>query len=128
MNQLTQEWVDKAEGDFHSASREVIITQDPNYDAVCFHAQQCVEKYFKGCLQNAGIEFPKSHDLVLILDLLMALEPNWNIYRPSLRSLSTAAVEIRYPGRSADQTMANNFYDLCVEMRKISRSHLKLTV
>jgi HEPN domain-containing protein len=40
MNALLQEWIDKAEGDFHTASREVRAIKSPNYDAVCFHCQQ----------------------------------------------------------------------------------------
>jgi hypothetical protein len=29
MNQLAQEWVDKAESDFRTAAREIQVTQDP---------------------------------------------------------------------------------------------------
>jgi HEPN domain-containing protein len=43
MKPLTQEWVKKAEGDFATAERELRARKNPNYDAVCFHAQQCVE-------------------------------------------------------------------------------------
>ena len=50
MNQLTVEWVDKAEGDFLTALREFRVRKSPNYDAVCFHAQQCVKKYLKARL------------------------------------------------------------------------------
>ncbi|MEL6160413.1 MAG: HEPN domain-containing protein [Cyanobacteria bacterium J06554_11] len=28
------------------------MTKNANYDAVCFHAQQCVEKYLKANLQK----------------------------------------------------------------------------
>ncbi len=59
MNLLTQEWVNKAESDFRIATREIQVTQDPSYDGVCFHAQQCVEKYLKGYLQELGTAFPK---------------------------------------------------------------------
>ena len=45
MKQNTQEWVNKAEGDFHTAQREVRERKHPNYDAASFHAQQCAEKY-----------------------------------------------------------------------------------
>jgi HEPN domain-containing protein len=39
---MTQEWIDKAEGDTKVA---VALWQmaDPVYDAICFHAQQCVD-------------------------------------------------------------------------------------
>jgi HEPN domain-containing protein len=60
MKPLTQEWVDKADGDFATAGRELRARKDPNYDSVCFHAQR-VEKYFKAYLQDAGIAFAKTH-------------------------------------------------------------------
>jgi HEPN domain-containing protein len=55
MNPITNEWIDKAEGDFATAQRELQVVNDANYDAVCFHAQQCIEKYLKARLQEAGI-------------------------------------------------------------------------
>jgi HEPN domain-containing protein len=124
MNPLTQEWINKAEGDFRTATREIQVTQDPSYDGVCFHAQQCVEKYLKGNLQAAGIAFPKTHDLVVLLDLSLPIAPQLDGFRSRLRLLSLAAVEIRYPGRSADQAMAEEFYQLCIEMRDAVRSAL----
>lgn len=51
MNPLTLEWISKAEGDYSTAKREYRVRKDPNYDAVCFHAQQAAEKYIKGFLQ-----------------------------------------------------------------------------
>jgi len=39
MKDETEEWVEKAEGDLRTARREIAITEGPNYDAVCFHAQ-----------------------------------------------------------------------------------------
>ncbi len=76
MHQLTQEWIDKAEGDFATGLRESRVRKDPNYDSVCFHAQQCVEKYLKGKLQEETIKFPKTHDLEKLLDLLLPIEPS----------------------------------------------------
>ncbi len=43
MQPLTLEWVAKAEGDFSTAGRELRARKAPNYDAACFHAQQCFE-------------------------------------------------------------------------------------
>lgn len=54
MNEVVGEWVAKAEGDFATAWRELAATESPNYDAVCFHAQQCAEKYFKRCRSPAA--------------------------------------------------------------------------
>lgn len=124
MNPLTQEWIDKAESDFRTATRELQVTQDPNYDGVCFHTQQCVEKYLKASLQEAGIVFPKTHDLVTLIDLSLPIAPHFDQFRSRLRLLSLAAVEIRYPGLSADQEMAEEFYQSCLEMRDMVRSAL----
>ena len=45
MKPITEEWVQKAEGDFGTAQRELLVRDRANYDAVCFHSQQCAEKY-----------------------------------------------------------------------------------
>ena len=45
MKPETGEWVDKAEADLRTAYRESGASEYPNYDAACFHAQQCAEKY-----------------------------------------------------------------------------------
>jgi HEPN domain-containing protein len=71
MNALTQEWIDKAEGDFRTASREMRVRKAPNYDAVCFHCQQCVEKYLKAYLQNQGQRFRPVHNLIELLELCL---------------------------------------------------------
>lgn len=47
MNGLLREWVDKAEGNYATAERELRARKFINYDAVCFHAQQMAEKYLK---------------------------------------------------------------------------------
>ena len=43
MKPLTREWIGKAEGDLATVRREVQARKAPNYDAACFHAQQCME-------------------------------------------------------------------------------------
>jgi HEPN domain-containing protein len=49
MNPLAQEWSEKSEADFATARRELAATSDLNHDAVCFHAQQCIEKLMRPC-------------------------------------------------------------------------------
>ena len=47
MNGTVREWIDKAEGDFDVAGLVLRAELRPNYDAVCFHCQQCIEKLLK---------------------------------------------------------------------------------
>jgi len=63
MKPLTIEWIEKAEEDSVMMLKGYRARKDPAYNASCFHAQQCAEKYLKGRLEEAGIVFNKTHDL-----------------------------------------------------------------
>jgi HEPN domain-containing protein len=91
MKPITGEWVAKAEGDFATAQRELNATEQPNYDAVCFHAQQCAEKYLKAFLQEADVSFPRTHDLADLLSLTLSNEPTWSSMTADLNILSAFA-------------------------------------
>lgn len=95
MNPLTLEWIDKAEGDFATASREMRVRKLPNYDAVCFHAQQTAEKYLKAILQENRRPIPKTHSLVELLALIIEFEPVYLMLQPDLNVLEGYAVQYR---------------------------------
>ncbi|OHB70937.1 MAG: DNA-binding protein [Planctomycetes bacterium RBG_13_63_9] len=122
MKPITVEWVEKAEGDFATLLREARARKDPNYDAACFHAQQCAEKYLKARLCEAGIAFTKVHDLVALLDQVLAIEPGWEIHREDLAYLSAFAVSARYPGESADKESAVDARRRCRTLRRAARA------
>jgi len=65
MKPLTQEWVEKAEGDYRVASGQW-QSANPVWDAICFHAEQCAEKYLKAWLVEHALDFPKTHDLEVL--------------------------------------------------------------
>jgi len=105
-----------------TATRE-LQAQPPNYDAVCFHAQQCAEKYLKSVLQERMRPFPKTHDLELLLDLLD--EPGFQelqSFKAEAKTLSDAAVESRYPGMWADERTALNVMEGCKRIRGAVRA------
>jgi HEPN domain-containing protein len=126
MNPLTVEWIDKAEGDFTTALRELRARKSPNYDASCFHAQQCIEKYLKARLQESGIAFSKTHNLTVLLDLLLPVEPTYDTFRQKLLALTAFAVAYRYPGASADKDTAREALKFCKEVRQEIRLSLSL--
>lgn len=72
MNGLVAEWIEKAQGDFNVAQRELRVRRSPNYDACCFHAQQCAEKYLKAFLVSRKVEPPRTHNLVDLLTMSVA--------------------------------------------------------
>ncbi len=128
MKPTTAEWVAKAEGDFAVMERESQVETQPNYDAVCFHAQQCAEKYLKARLGEAGAVFGKTHDLVALLDQTLAEEPGWEEFREDLAYLSDFAVTFRYPGESADRDSAVEAQARCRAFRQAARRSLGLPV
>ena len=126
MKPLTREWVNKAEGDYATAARETRARRSPNYDAACFHAQQCVEKYLKALLQEYGVAFGRTHNLEALLMPLLGRHPEWAAMRPALRELTGYAVETRYPGESSDKEMARQALVLCRRARSRIRAALRL--
>jgi HEPN domain-containing protein len=62
-------WVEKAEHDLRNAEYVSGLTEDCPTDTVCFHCQQCAEKYLKALLVWRNVAFPRTHDLVVLLSL-----------------------------------------------------------
>lgn len=87
----TQEWVEKSEDDW-AVVQQLMQVPNPIYDAVCFHAQQCAEKYLKAFLEEHSIVFPKTHDLIELLDKGGGLLPELDPLRLDLKELSKYAV------------------------------------
>ena len=94
---VVSEWVTKAENDLENAVRVLRSGDDCPADTVCFHAQQCVEKYLKALLVGRGIPFPLTHN---IRDVLALVPPK---IRPRINTseqdrLTEYATVTRYPG------------------------------
>ncbi len=125
MQPVTLEWIEKAEGDFRTAVRELRARKLPNYDAACFHAQQCAEKYMKAFLQEKRLPVDKTHDLIRLLGL-MPMAINLQAMQPQLALLSASAVEFRYPGEKASHEDAKESVETCISVRKEILSLLEL--
>ena len=126
MKPIAAEWVAKAEGDFAMMERECRAQENPNYDGICFHAQQCAEKYLKARLCEADISFSKIHDLVALLEQALDAEPEWETFRENLAYLSDFAVTFRYPGESADRESALDAQRRCRLFRNAACNALGL--
>jgi HEPN domain-containing protein len=91
------DWAVKADNNLKTAVHTLKLGAECPTDTVCFHAQQCVEKYLKALLVFKGIDFPKTHDLERLIALLPAR------VRPRLTPeeqgrLTEYATGARYPG------------------------------
>ncbi|MFO7891877.1 MAG: HEPN domain-containing protein [bacterium] len=126
MKNVTLEWIKKAEQDFLVAEREY-KEKPPAYDAVCFHAQQCIEKYMKAVLQENDVFFEKTHDLDLLLEQCKKFIPELSNYKRDLIDLSSFAVEVRYPGILATIDEAREAITIMEKIRTIIREYWKIS-
>jgi len=99
---------------------------DPIWDGICFHAQQCAEKYIKAFLEEQTIAFQKTHDLVGLVDLSSGLLAALNPLRFRLAQLSTFGITTRYPGVQADQLAADEALKTAEETRAVIRTKFGL--
>ncbi len=68
------------------------------FSTIGFHCQQAAEKYLKAFLTWRQIEFPKTHDLSLLLGLISTAAPSLAESLEEVPELTSYGVEIRYPG------------------------------
>jgi len=91
------QWLARANEDFELAGH-LVSENSPYLNAICFHAQQAAEKYLKAFLVYKQVEFPKTHDLVKILDLIATVNRPLAESLHDVKGLSNYGVDIRYPG------------------------------
>src|SRR6266404_9773671 len=125
MKKRTMEWITKAEGDWSMAQRERHAA-DPVWDGICFHAQQCAEKYLKALLEEQIIVFHKTHDLVELIDLSGGQLPELDLLRTKLAHLSMFGIATRYPGVQATQQAADDALQTAETVRMVVRPKLGL--
>ena len=124
MKPITSEWVAKAEEDYVAAlylSRRRKLSVP---SIVCFHCQQCAEKYLKARLVEANVSFPKTHNLTVLLRLVLTIEPTIGNLHARLTPLNHYAVEFRYPGDESTKEEARAALANCRAVRKEIRKIL----
>ncbi|MFQ5804660.1 MAG: HEPN domain-containing protein [Candidatus Methylomirabilales bacterium] len=92
-----RQWVEKAEHDLRNAEHTLTLKEDCPSDTVCFHAQQCVEKYLKALLLVYSVDFPKTHDLRVLMQRV-SLHIELGLEISEIVALNRYTVEARYPG------------------------------
>ena len=93
---LIRAWLTKAQKDSLFA-QEALKRGEEFTDVACFHAQQAAEKTLKAYLVWLEIEFPKTHVLGDLLDLIAQKDLLLENWRERLQALTPFAVETRYP-------------------------------
>ncbi len=92
-----RQWIEKAEHDIRNAEHTLTLKKNCPFDTVCFHAQQCAEKYLKALLVSRSIDFPKTHDLRVLMQLVPK-EVKLGLRMDEVLPLNRYTIEARYPG------------------------------
>jgi len=95
--QFVQRWLDRAEADWRLCHR-LAADMESYPEAVAFHCQQAAEKCLKACLTWEQVEFPKTHDIKRLLELIESFDPDLAKDLDDASALTPYAVEYRYPG------------------------------
>ena len=120
---LFEEWVHKAEEDYLAASSlDPVATPGP----VCFHCQQCVEKYLKAAFLEHGVPIRRTHNLIVLNDLVAEHVPGFEQLCDELLVLNPYSVMIRYPGLETTGEEAKRALEIASSLRRRIRSLLGL--
>src|SRR3989344_6210529 len=114
-------WIAKAEADFEAAKALFRSKKRGLPDLVCYHCQQCAEKYLKAYLIFRRVKFPKTHDLEQLLDLIRAFDPMTEAVRFPVQFLNPYSVTARYPGDEAHRPEAKQALKMAESVRKLFR-------
>ena len=126
MNPLTLEWIQRGEADYVTV-QQLLSTANPLlHNIICFHAQQCIEKYLKAWLQEANMPVPRTHNLEALPALIVPTLPDWSDWQPDLKIITKYAVEPRYPGDPVTVEDTQHASYICGEVRQAVRTQLKL--
>ena len=97
MNEETVKgWLIKADADL-KIGKDEMQTDDPVTDMVCFHMQQCCEKYLKAFLIFNGREYPKIHRLSVLINLCTRIDEEFKeLMEWGVDDLTRYATTLRY--------------------------------
>lgn len=93
---FVQQWLDRARKSL--AGGELLLKEAfGDYENVGFQAQQAAERFIKAFLVRHQIEFPKTHDIALLRQLVARINPQLSEKLVRADALTLYGVEFPYP-------------------------------
>ena len=123
INAEVRRWMERAENDFRNAEYVLTLKENCPFDTIAYHCHQCAEKYLKANLIYRGVDFPRTHDLVVLFNLLLPVE-TLNLHIQDVQPLNRYAIEARYPGNwePIDESEARSAFEMVKKIRSAIRS------
>ena len=123
---FVQQWLDKAHKDLQAAT--ILFSSNiGDYDNVGFHAQQAAEKFIKALLVRYQVEFPKTHSIAVLRQLITQVDQTLAEHLALADALTPYGVEFRYPGDFAPLSHAQGAHalQLAEQTRDLILTHLQ---
>lgn len=98
-------WLAYGDEDLLLARHGFSLPGTPPYRLIAYHAQQCAEKHLKGYLVFHAIDFPYTHSLSRLLELVAEKAP-WAEQLRAAEELSAYGITARYPGQDEEVSKA----------------------
>jgi HEPN domain-containing protein len=101
-----QQWLQRAKGNLALAKQPK--PKEAFWDDLCFDAQQAAEKSIKAVLVHRKIDFPKTHNIRALLELVDPTGSQISKEIWQAIDLTNYAVETRYPGPAEPVTRSEH--------------------
>jgi HEPN domain-containing protein len=111
-----QEWLKRAKGNLALAKQPK--PKEAFWDDLCFDAQQAAEKSIKAVLVHRRIDFPKTHNIRALLELVDPTGSQISKEIWQAIDLTNYAVETRYPG-TAEPVTRNEYRQAVALAQKV---------
>ncbi len=117
------QWIEFADEDLRFAEHGLSIQENTPYRLIAYHAQQCAEKYLKAFLVYKNTDFPYTHNISVLLELVSD-HADWAEDLRDAEELTQFAVSARYPGEDdlVDRVEAVRAIDIAGKVRSKIRS------
>ncbi|MGP8323704.1 MAG: HEPN domain-containing protein [Methanosarcinaceae archaeon] len=113
-SEVVREWLQKAEEDYNAVVK--LEPAETPY-VICFHCQQCIEKYLKAFLTARGEIPPPTHNLIRLNSTATEYEKSLDVIYDFLEELNPYSVAIRYPGMSVTSEDAERAIEIMNNLR-----------
>lgn len=90
----SRDWLYFAQSDLVAAER---LFEEELYHLVCFHAHQAIEKIFKGMMRSKGQNIPRTHDIISLHHIILALIDELPVSADDMGFVNRFYIPTRYP-------------------------------
>jgi len=123
LSELVAAWLAKSRSDLETA-RQLLEIPDGHLDAAIYHCQQAAEKALKAWLLFRGCQFPRTHDLEVLLDLAFGVDASLEQFREGAETLTPYVAIYRYPNEEGFTEPTRDETEKALELSKQIHEHV----